>query len=91
MIDTIDFLKLLTNQHRLDIIHIMRDEHVPDIWMSSVRAVVGISKAAFSQHIAKMRDADIIKITPAGRYSYMRLTLTEHQEQIVAAIFEDDA
>ena len=67
-------LKLLANQYRLRILCSLVDGEKS---VSQLEEIVDLSQSALSQHLAKLRDANIVATDKRGQSVYYRLASME--------------
>jgi DNA-binding transcriptional ArsR family regulator len=79
-----DLLKALANPHRLILLcHLSRDE----LCVGELRARIGISQSALSQHLARLRDDRLVATRREARTIYYRIARNEVR-QIIALLYE---
>ncbi len=67
-------LKLLANANRLMVLcHLVQQEHT----VSELVEMVGLSQSSVSQHLAKMREQEIVSHEKRGQHVYYRIASPE--------------
>jgi len=79
-----DQFRALANSKRRELLRLVRDEARP---VGDLADCVGASQPATSQHLAVLRDAGLVSVTPVGR---QRLYAADHDAVVEAQGFFDD-
>jgi ArsR family transcriptional regulator, virulence genes transcriptional regulator len=69
-----DYLKLLANPHRLQILCHLAD--VKEASVTTLTQAVGLSQSALSQHLAKLRDDDLVTYRRESQTLFYRVSDT---------------
>ncbi len=67
-------LKLLANKYRLQILCSLTEKQLS---VSDLEKVCGLSQSALSQHLAKLRQADVVTAIKDGQMVYYKLASVE--------------
>jgi len=80
-----DQLKLLADKTRLTIVALLRDR---ELCVCDIAALLGISQPGVSQHLKKMKVADLLHERRQGQWAYYSLRLDDkpHLAPIVEAL-----
>lgn len=79
-----EMLAMLANPYRL---RIMCELHKGERSVSAIEEVVGLSQSALSQHLAKLRGADIVKTRREAQTIYYSVQ-DERVARLLAVLFE---
>ena len=66
-----DLYKALANPKRVEIVHLLRDQ---ELSVSQIQAMLGLPQANLSQHLAILREHDVVESRRKGTTVYYRIT-----------------
>ena len=67
-------LKLIANKYRLQILCSLTEKQLS---VSELESLCGLSQSALSQHLAKLRQADVVTTVKSGQMVYYKLASVE--------------
>lgn len=78
------FLKTMANRHRL---MIMCELHKGERHVTALQEAVGLSQSALSQHLARLRDDDLVKTRRESQTIYYALA-NPNVSRLIALLYE---
>lgn len=72
-------LKVMANPKRLEILNILKQSG--EVTVDQLSKIIGIYKANTSQHLALLREQELVKVRRAGKNAYYSITTPRVGEQ----------
>lgn len=78
------FLKALANRHRL---MVLCELHKGELSVTALQQAIGLSQSSLSQHLARLREDDLVKTRRASQTIYYSLA-NENVSRIIGLLYE---